>query len=54
MTIENKIAELRCGKCNSLLCKCSMESTVEIKCKKCKWFSLLKNGEIFNSIGKFI
>ena len=54
MELESKIAEFRCLKCNALFCKCSMESIIEIKCKKCKWFSLFKNGEIFNSIEKFL
>lgn len=50
MEIGNKIVEFRCLKCNSLFCKCSIGSEIEVKCRKCKLFYLFDKG-IISSLG---
>ena len=41
-----KFIEFRCLKCNTLFCKCSIDSKVEVKCRKCKLFYLFDKGKI--------
>ena len=31
------LAEVRCPRCNRLLCKAELGMTVDVKCPRCKW-----------------
>lgn len=42
--MEDKIKEFRCFKCNALFCKASINSIIEVKCRKCKLYSLYNKG----------
>ena len=46
----NELKEYRCPSCNTLFCKCSIDSEVEVKCRKCKLFYIFDKGKV-SSLG---
>lgn len=36
--MEKKIFDFRCPIDNTLFCKCTIESNIQVKCRKCKKF----------------
>lgn len=42
--MEKKIFEFRCPQDNTLFCKCYINSTIQVKCRKCKKFYYFIDG----------
>ena len=42
--MEKKIFDFRCPIDNSLFCKCTIESNIQVKCRKCKKFYYFIDG----------
>jgi len=45
---DTKIIDYRCPKCNTLFCKTDITSVIEVKCRKCKNYSVFNKGVITN------
>ena len=48
--MEKKIFDFRCPIDNALFCKCTIESNIQVKCRKCKLFYIFDKGKV-SSLG---